>query len=348
MKKFITVLALLCLCSNLFGMESSTGSSSGDSQKITDLAIPLPSLQTYAAITYLKHYDKEVAQALNFSRPTALWDSRSSSCDPSLLPDNLQTYLHDIRKFCNWSHLSLLEHAVLSDSTDCFHYMAHHQKSGQTTFDESLAIAVSLDHFAIACELLQQSPPTPQFATSLLLAILFRRKRIFERQHPVEFREDQKWDTVAKFLVETCKADTNATFFPGIPALSLAAIHSRSTNLARLLLKNGANIDAKELGETPLYMAINYDMFPMVQLLLEYNPDTSIRSNIDSVAKPAGETAMELACRKLREQGRWCHDYDGSYYGNRCDRRALIRLLQKNRRQTLLAKLLTFLKITKK
>lgn len=90
---------------------------------------------------------------------------------------------------------------------------------------------------------------------------------------------------IAEFLIEH-GADVNQ-FNGSCAALHYAAMYS--TNLTRLLLENGADVNVQtQYGDTPLMYAIKYGKASTVSLLLQAGADTSIQNE-------DGETAQDLA-----------------------------------------------------
>lgn len=102
---------------------------------------------------------------------------------------------------------------------------------------------------------------------------------------PLSFAAERPWPELVKKLLDA-KADPNAG---KLDAPLLCAIHEKNVTVARLLLEAGANPNAKgtvdwriKIGNeiygggaqiTPLWLAIDSDEFPMVQLLLKYKAD---------------------------------------------------------------------------
>lgn len=87
-------------------------------------------------------------------------------------------------------------------------------------------------------------------------------------------------------------ANTNVLgIFSGTPLAAALNLRYESTIFMRLLLKHGANPNAKECGSLPLTMAIEKGDISAVRLLLDHKADTNLSNN-------CGETPLLAAIKK--------------------------------------------------
>ncbi|MFJ8260999.1 ankyrin repeat domain-containing protein [Rummeliibacillus sp. NPDC094406] len=100
------------------------------------------------------------------------------------------------------------------------------------------------------------------------------------------------YKNIVEYLIEN-GADINSTAKNSMKVMPLhSAVATKKVDIAELLLKNGAQVNAKQdSGWTPLHEAAMNGQLEMLQLLIRYGADNTLK-------KDDGETALDVALRQ--------------------------------------------------